>query len=49
MEKETYTVKEAAVLLGVHINTIYNWIHNGRLYAFKIGRAWRIPKGLLDA
>ncbi len=38
------TAREAAYLLRVHVNTIYNWIHNGRLPAFKIGRSWRVRK-----
>lgn len=38
------TVKEVAGLLRVHVNTIYNWIRGGKLYAFKVGRDWRIPK-----
>ena len=42
------TVGDAAEVLQVHPNTIYNWIHSGKLWAFKLGRAWRIPKeGLL--
>jgi len=41
---ETLSVLEAARLLGVHPNTIYNMIHDGRLFAVKKGRAWRIPR-----
>jgi len=42
------TVNDAADVMRVHRNTIYKWIRSGKLYAFKIGRAWRIPKeGLL--
>jgi len=38
------TVEDVAWLLQVHKNTVYNWIHSGKLYAFKVGRDWRIPK-----
>ena len=38
------TVTDAADVLHVHRETIYRWIRDGRLYAFKIGHAWRIPK-----
>jgi len=38
------TVKEVAGLLRVCENTVYNWIHSGKLRAFKVGRDWRIPK-----
>jgi len=41
------TVKDVVELYQVHPNTVYNWIHNDRLYAFKIGRTWRIPKAEL--
>jgi len=43
------TTTEAADILGVHKNTVYNWIKNGRLKAHKaadnpncVARAWRI-------
>lgn len=42
MGNELLTVQEAADLLRVHRNTIYAMIHDGRLPAFKVGRAWRI-------
>lgn len=38
-----YTIQEAAMILRVHDNTIYNWIHAGILKAEKFGDLWRIP------
>lgn len=34
--------KDIAYLMNVHVNTVYNWIHAGKLRAFKVGRDWRI-------
>ena len=42
MALEYKTVKETAVILKVHRNTIINWILNGTLKATKIGRKYLI-------
>lgn len=36
------TVKESADFLGVHTNTIYDWIREGRLKADKEGKSYKI-------
>lgn len=36
------TVKESADFLGVHTNTIYDWIKEGRLKADKVGKSYKI-------
>lgn len=36
---ETVSAKEAAAMLGVHPNTILNWVRNGTLRGFKKGLA----------
>lgn len=41
---EYYTPEEAAAILKVHLNTIYNWLNNGELKGVKIGDLWRIHK-----
>ena len=38
------TVADVAWLLKIHPNTVYRMIRDGRLSAFKIGRAWRIHR-----
>ena len=38
------TVKETANLLGMPIQTIYTWIHNGKIPAEKIGNSYIITK-----
>lgn len=42
-EKLAYTVQEAADMLGIHRNTVYEEVHHGRIPSVRIGRAIRIP------
>lgn len=37
-----YTVEEVGAILGRAPSTIRNWIGQGRLQAYKLGREWRI-------
>ena len=41
------TVNDVAEVLQVSQKTVYRMIRDGRLSAFKIGQAWRIPKEAL--
>ena len=36
------TIKNAADLLGVHPNTIRNWIEAGILRRYQVGRGYRV-------
>lgn len=38
------TVKEIAEYMGVHPMTIYKYVQDGKIPAFKIGASWRIRK-----
>lgn len=42
LDKQFYTIQETADLLGVHHQTIRNWIRQGTLKAAKLGTHWRI-------
>jgi two-component system, OmpR family, response regulator len=43
--KENYTPQEVGVLLGVHHNTIKNWIRSGEVRAFTtVGGHFRVPR-----
>jgi excisionase family DNA binding protein len=42
--KQVMTVKEIAEYLGVHPMTIYKYVQEGKIPAFKIGASWRIRK-----
>ena len=47
--KKAYGITEAADLLGVHTNTLYRLCRSGKLGAFRVGNAWRIPGHELEA
>jgi excisionase family DNA binding protein len=42
------TPQEVSDLLRVSIHTVRRWIKEGKLPAYKVGRAWRISKVDLD-
>lgn len=39
---EILTVPTLADRLGVHPNTVIEWLRNGKLRGFKVGRQWRM-------
>jgi len=43
------SVKDVAGLLSVHYNTVKKMIHDGRLPAVKVGRAWRVKRESVKA
>jgi excisionase family DNA binding protein len=50
LERQYYSVEEAATILGVHPETIRRMCRKGRLKgARQIGDTWRIPKTSVDA
>ena len=42
--RQVMTVKEIAEYLGVHPMTIYKYVRDGKIPAFKIGASWRIRR-----
>jgi len=42
--KQVMTVRDVAEYLDVHPMTIYKYVRDGRIPAFKIGDSWRIRK-----
>jgi excisionase family DNA binding protein len=44
-----YSVREVAVQLGVHPETIRRLIHDGRLDAVRVGRVLRVHKHAVDS
>jgi excisionase family DNA binding protein len=45
---ELLTINQSAKFMGVHPNTIRNWIVAGTLAAYRIGRGIRIDKKDLE-
>jgi excisionase family DNA binding protein len=46
--KEVMTLREASVYLGVSPDTLYKYLSERRIPAFKLGNRWRFKKDLLD-
>ncbi|MCO8127053.1 helix-turn-helix domain-containing protein [Acidimicrobiia bacterium EGI L10123] len=44
---EFLDLAEAADELGVHYQTAYRWVREGRLTAERVGRRWRVPRSAL--
>ncbi len=44
---EVYTLEELTEILQVTKRTIYNWIKDGKLKAFKVGKCWRVTREAL--
>lgn len=42
------TVDELAEYLGLKKQTIYNWLHKGKISGIKIGKVWRFEKEEID-
>ena len=48
-EKKVFTPAEIAEALGVHLNTVYKYIHEGKIETVKIGaRQYRITAETLQ-
>lgn len=43
LDKDFYTAKEAADILGVSKMTIQNWCKSGQLSSYRVGNVYRIP------
>jgi len=46
--RQTYTVAEAANLLGIGRNTAFEAIHRGEIPALRIGKRLLVPKAAFD-
>lgn len=48
MQKQVYSIDEAARILEVHSDTIRRMIKRGELQASLVGRQYRIPQSEID-
>ena len=46
--KEVMTLREASQYLGISADTLYKYLGEGSIPAFKLGNRWRFKKDLLD-
>ena len=46
--KEVMTLREASQYLGVSPDTLYKYLDEHKIPAFKLGNRWRFKKDLLD-
>jgi excisionase family DNA binding protein len=46
--KDVMTLREASTYLGVSPDTLYKYLSEHRIPAFKLGNRWRFKKDLLD-
>ena len=47
-KKVVFTVKDLAKYLNVHPMTIYRYLQNNKLPAFKMGNSWRFNRESID-
>ena len=47
-DEQYYTIEEVARMLKVVYLTVYRWIQDGKLKAYKAGKQYRIKKPDLD-
>ena len=46
--REVMNIREASDYLGVSRDTLYRYIYEDRIPAFKLGNRWKFKKTLLD-
>ena len=47
-QKEVMTLREASQYLGISPDSLYKYLSEHRIPAFKLGNRWRFKKDLLD-
>lgn len=46
--REVMNIKEASAYLGISPDTLYRYVYEDRIPAFKLGSRWRFKKTVLD-
>jgi excisionase family DNA binding protein len=46
--REVMNIRQASVYLGISPDTLYKYLSEARLPAFKLGNRWRFKKTMLD-
>jgi excisionase family DNA binding protein len=48
-ERQTYTVRETAAVMGLSLGVTYALLRQGRLPGLRLGKRWVVPRAQLDA
>ena len=48
-ERQTYTVRETAAVMGLSLGATYELLRQGRLTGLRLGKRWVVPRVQLDA
>jgi len=46
--REVMNVKEASEYLGISPDTLYRYVYEDKIPAFKLGNRWRFKRNILD-
>lgn len=46
--REVMNVREASEYLGISPDTLYRYVYEDRIPAFKLGNRWKFKKNILD-
>lgn len=46
--REVMNVKEASEYLGISPDTLYRYVYEDKIPAFKLGNRWKFKKNILD-
>jgi excisionase family DNA binding protein len=49
MDRKYYSIDEVALMFKVHPNTVRNWLKDGTLKGYKLGRRVVIPESSISA
>ena len=46
--REVMNIREASAYLGISPDTLYRYVYDDKIPAFKLGNRWRFKKTILD-
>lgn len=48
LQREVMNIREASAYLGISPDTLYRYVYDDKIPAFKLGNRWRFKKTILD-
>lgn len=48
LPREVMNIREASAYLGIAPDTLYRYVYDDKIPAFKLGNRWRFKKTILD-